>query len=231
MPQDSDFKYKAVNNTSNKSLNSEATIAQNSTYLLKLVVSNPEPIQAAPVSSQLTPSNVGFMVKTRKIGPQIYEMSIRDPFHDLGCDLILDIEESRGKTVAVCHFPVILNEPNKFLHEDEDLYGIIVVQFQMKVLDQLFLFCTDQGASQLTIYMDDAQAEGFGIYKKFLVHCDETLTENGEKTEIIVPTDQENFEKWRNFMKKTSHGFEQDLWREQQLNPAIRHYLKSRAHG
>lgn len=231
MPQNSDFKSKAVNNTSDKSLNSEAITPQHSTSHLKLVVSNPDPVQAASVPSQPTPSNAGFATKVRSIGTHVYEMSIRDPFHDLGCDLILDIEESRGKTVAVCHFPVILNEPNKFLHEDEDLYGIIVVQFQMKVLDQLFLFCTDQGASQLTIYMDDAQAEGFGIYQDFLVHCDETLTENGERTEIIVPTDQETFEKWRNFMKKTSHGFEQDLWRAQQLNPAIRHYLKSRAHG
>ena len=226
MSQDSDSKFKPPQGKDGKSSHSLPT-----TPTLKLVVSNPAPVQEVPAVSQRLPSTKSFAAKVKKRGVNLYELNISDPFHELGCDLILDIEENSRETVAVCHFPVILNEPNKFLDEDETLYGIIVVQFQMNVLDQLFLFCTDQGASQLTIYMDDAQAEGFGIYQDFLVHCDETLTENGERTEIIVPTDQETFEKWRNFMKKTSHGFEQDLWRAQQLNPAIRHYLKSRAHG
>jgi len=81
------------------------------------------------------------------------------------------------------------------------------------------------------IYMDDTQAEGFGIYQNFLVYCDETLTGNGEQTEMVIPSDQKTFDKWLTFMNKTNLDFEQDLWREQRTNPAIRRYLKSRAHS
>lgn len=206
------------------------TLEEKSSHL-RLVVSNPNPLQQAPASSQPASSNTGFTVKVKKRGSDLYEMKIQDPLHEMECDLILEIEKSRRKTTIVCHFPVILNDSNKFLDEDEALYGIIAIQFQMNVLEQLFIFCIDHAASQLIIYMDDDQAEGFGIYQDFLIHCDETRTKNGEKTEMIIPTDQETFDKWRSFMAETSHEFEQDLWREQRFNPAIRRYLKSRIHG
>jgi hypothetical protein len=223
MSQDSDSKSKPPQRKGGKSSHSLAA-----TPTLKLVVSNPDPVQAASVPSQPTPSKAGFAAKVCSIGTHVYEMIIRDPFHELGCDLILDIEESRGKTVAVCHFPVILNESNGFLDEDEDLYGTIMLRFQMKVLEQLFLFCGKHNASQLTIYMDDAQAEGFGVYDDFLSYYDETITENGEKTEMVIRTDRETFDKWLGFMAEMTIKVEQDLWREQRTNSVIRNYLKFR---
>lgn len=224
MSQDSDSKPTLLQSNDHKS-----SLVKKTTSHLKLVVSNPNHLQEAPISSQPTPSSLDFTVKTRKIGQQVYEMIIQDPSHDFGCDLILEIEERDGDTTAVCDFPLILNESNKFLDEDEILYGIIMVQFQMKVLEQLLLFCADHKAFHLSIYMDDAQAEGFGIYQDFLVYCDETLTENGEQTKMVIPSDKKTFDKWRTFMKKTNLDFEQDLWRAQRTNPAIRRYLMSRA--
>lgn len=194
---------------------------------LKLVVSNPVPVKATSDVSQPAASNAGFSVKVHNKGHDIYEMNIQDPFHEMECGLVLDIERAANETKVICHFPVILNEPNKFLDDDETLYGIIALRFQMNVLEQLFIFCGNHNASQLTIYMDDAQAEGFGIYQDFLVYCDETQTNNGEQTEIVISTDRKTFGKWRTFMKEANLEFEQDLWREQRLNPAIRRYLKS----
>lgn len=202
--------------------------SQNTAPKLTLVVSNPAPVPKAHAPSSFTSLNPEFTAKVQKRGDQLYEMNIQAPFHDLRCDLILEIEREGSETTVVCHFPNILSESNKFLDEDESLYGIIAVQFQMKVLEQLFLFCTSHDASQLTIYMDDDQAEGFGILQNFLIHCEETLTENGEKTEMVISTDLEDFHKWRNFMEKTNLTLEQDLWREQRSNPAIRRYLKER---
>jgi hypothetical protein len=223
MSQDSDSKFKPPQGKDGKSSHSLAT-----TPTLKLVISNPDPVQEAPAVSQRVLSTKSFTAKVKKKGANLYELNIRDPFHELGCDLILDIEENRGETVAVCHFPVILNKPNRFLDEDENLYGIIMLQFQMKVLEQLFLFCIKHNAFQLTIYMDDAEAEGFRIYDDFLSHYDETITENGEKAEMVIPTDRKTFDKWFGFMTEMNLKLEQDLWREQRTNPAIRHYLKSR---
>jgi hypothetical protein len=136
-----------------------------------------------------------------------------------------------GETVAVCHFRVILNEASRFLDEDEGLYGIIMLRFQMRVLEQLFMFSINHNASQLTIYMDDDQAEGFGIYDDFLSRYDETLTENGKQTEMVIPADQKTFDRWLGFMTEMNLKFEQDLWRGQRTNPAIRDYLKSRSLG
>jgi hypothetical protein len=195
---------------------------------LKLVVSNPAPVQETSLFPSM-PSNAGFTAEVRKRGFDLYEMNLQDPFHSLECELILDIEKNGNEMTVVCHFPSILNESHRLLDEDETLYGIIMVQFQMKVLEQLFMFCTNHNASRLSIYMDDDQAEGFGVYQDFLTHCDETLTENGEQTEMVISTDQKAFDKWRSFMTKTNLEFEQGLWREQRFNPAIRHYLKSRA--
>lgn len=244
MSQDSDSKITTLQGKNNKALPPETTTNKDKPPLLgiiaskkkpsrlKLAVSNPAPISDnTPAPSDPASSNTGFNTEVRNIGPQIYEMSIQDPFHDLGSGLILEIEKSMGETVVVCHFPVILNESNKFLDEDEELYGTIILGFQMKVLEQLFMFCVNHDASQLTIYMDDAQAEGFEIYDDFLSHYDETLTENGEKTEMVISTDQNTFDKWLAFMAETNLNLEQDLWREQRSNLAIRNYLKSRPLG
>lgn len=222
MSQDSDSKS-SFQRKGGKSPHSLTTTSH-----LSLVVSNSVPIQEGLAPSQRTPSKTGFSANVRSIGVHVYEMSIQDSFHELGCDLTLDIEEKMGKMVAVCHFPDILNESNRFLEEDEDLYGTIMLQFQMKVLEQLFIFCINHNAFQLTIYMDDAQTEGFRIYDDFLSHYDETLTEQSEKTEMVIPTDQETYDNWRAFIAETNLKFERDLWREQRINPAIRHYLKSR---
>ena len=223
MSQDSDSKSKPPQGKGGKSPHSLAA-----TPTLKLVVSNPAPVQAASDASK---SNARFSVKVSKVENNLYKMSIQDPFHDLGCDLTLESKSGANETTVTCHVPVFLGESNKFLDEDELLYGIIVVQFQMNVLEQLFMFCAKRNASRLTIYMDNVQAEGFGIYQDFLVHCNQTITKNGKQTEMVISTGRKPLSKWRSFMKKNNLELEQDLWREQRFNYAIRRYLKSRAHG
>jgi hypothetical protein len=158
-------------------------------------------------------------------------MAIQDSSHGLECNLILEIEgacEAESGTV-ICHFPAIADEQlKKFVEEDETLYGMIMVQFQMKVLEQLLLFCANHYASRLIIYTDDEQAEELGIYEDFLVHQDQTLTAQGEKTEMVISVNREIFAAWRDFMAEATIKFAQGLWREQRSNPVIRNYLKSR---
>jgi hypothetical protein len=77
--------------------------------------------------------------------------------------------------------------------------------------------------------MDDDQAEGFGIVQDFLTHCDEAITQFGEKTEMRIFMNESTLDQWHTFMEKTNHELEQVLWRKQRSNPAIRSYLQSRA--
>lgn len=198
---------------------------------LKLVVSNRMPVKEADSPSQPVTSKAGFAAEVRNRGPYLYEMAIQDPSHGLECNLILEIEEAceAESGTVICHFPIIAGEQLKDLvEEDETLYGMIMVQFQMKVLEQLLLFCANHYASRLIIYTDDEQAEELGIYEDFLVHQDQTLTAQGEKTEMLIPVNPEIFAAWLNFMTEATIKFGQELWREQRSNSVIRNYLKSR---
>ena len=94
-------------------------------------------------------------------------------------------------------------------------------------MEQLLLFCSEQCASELTLYMDHDQAEKFGIYESFLTHQGKALTFNGEQTEMVMPADPETFDAWVDFMDKTSRNFRQTLWKDQKENPVIQFYLKS----
>ena len=206
---------------------------------LSLVVSNPNPISVTspcqkvfPVSLATTPIE-RFSVETRNKGHHLYEMIIQDPSHYLSCTLDLEVEEycDREEGIAdgtvICYFPPIDDSLlNTFIEMDEVLYGMIMVQFQMKVLEQLFLFCAAHYTSQLIIYMNDEQAEKFGIYDDFLSHDGKTLTLKGEKTELVLPANYQTFDKWIDFMDKTSRGFRQSLWKDKASNFTIRSYLK-----
>lgn len=220
MSQNPDSQPKPLQNRNDKLACSEETASH-----LTLVVSNPDPVQEN--TPEPASSNTGFMVEVRNIDPRTYEMEVQDSFHDLEGSLLLDIKKQRKKTAVVCHFPDIFDDSNKFLAEDETLYGTIMVQFQLKVLEQLLLFCGDHDASQLIISMDDASAEGFEVYHHFLAQQNHNLTTDGEQTKMVISVNAEALNGLRNFMKENTLQFEQGLWREQGSNLAIRNYLKS----
>ncbi|MDF3033835.1 MAG: hypothetical protein K0R76_789 [Alphaproteobacteria bacterium] len=221
-----DHQPKAARNKNNKPSLTEKTAPK-----LKLVVSNPPPAQESVPPFQPTVLKREITVDIKKRSFDLYEMTIQDPFHDLECDLTVEIEgdlEQPASRSVICHFPaILLQEGNKLMGQDELLYGLVMVQFQMKILEQLLLFCSQHKASHLVIYMDDDQVEGFGVYQDFLIHQDPTLTKNGEQTEMVISANKETIDEWMVFMAATTLNFEQELWREQRSNPVIRHYLKS----
>lgn len=211
----------------------ETAISQPVAPHLRLIVSNSSPLPAPvkPFPGIRNPdATAPFTAKVRLRGPWLYEMAVRDPSHYLKCDLTLEVEEAINEIEpgrVVCHFPAILDKQlSAFVEEDETLHGMIMIQFQMKVMEQLLLFCGDYSVSHLVIYTDDEQAEELGIYQDFLVHQDQTLTSQGEKTEMVIPTDTETFDDWIGFMEEVKLKFAQELWREQRHNHVIREYLK-----
>ncbi len=202
--------------------------------ILQLVVSNSSS-QSLQVIPSVRNSNTtsAFTAKVRLMGPWLYEMKIQDPTYHLRCDLTLEVEEAHSEYEpgkVICHFPVISDTKlRSFVEEDETLQGMLMIQFQMKILEQLLLFCGEYSVSELIIYTDDAQAEELGIYQDFLTHQDQTLTSKGEKTEMVIPTDSDTFDEWIDFMDEVNLKIGQELWREQRFNPTIRAYLKSQS--
>jgi hypothetical protein len=213
----------------------ETIVKQSAPAKLKLVVSNPSPL---PVHQEKLSRNIrnseaasAFTAEVQLRGPWLYEMQIRDPSYYLKCNLSLEVEEAQNEFEpgkVICHFPVIKEgQLRAFVEEDEVLYSTLMVQFQMKVMEQLLLFCGDYSVSQLVIYTDDAQAGELGIYDDFLVYQDQTITSQGEKTKMVIPTDTETFDDWIDFMEEANLRLVQGLWNEQKYNPVIRAYLKS----
>jgi hypothetical protein len=202
---------------------------------LKLVVSNPPLTQNAQSPLQSKTPKTEFTVEVKNRGPYLYEMAIYEPSHYLECTLTIEIEESRDGLKpgqVICHFATIEDESLRdFVEEDETLYGMIMVQFQMKVLEQLLLFCGKHYVSQLILYTDDRQAEQLGVYEAFLIDQNQPLSMRGEKTEMVIPVNPKIFADWLNFMAQTTVKFMQELWREQPSNPIIRDYLKSLIRG
>jgi hypothetical protein len=205
---------------------------EESNSFLKLVVSNPTPFTET-TDSQVPTYNISshaFTAKVHEKGNYIYEMTLWDPSHYLACDVFLEITEgnqkNKGRTV-ICHFPTVNDEElNDFVEKDDTLYGAFMVQFQMKIFEQLFLFCFTHNASTLVIFADDDQSNALGVYHDFLAYEDRTLTSNGTKTKIVIPVNQETFNAWVAFMEEATVEFQQTLWRQQKTNPVIRRYLK-----
>jgi len=198
---------------------------------LTLVVSNPAPAQEDAAENEDDASTEGFSVEIHDEGGQVYYMVAKDPFHRLKCTLKLEVianPDDYGIGV-ICHFPKIADKAfNKFVNWDETLYGNLMVQFQMGLMEELLLFCGDHHASGLVVYVNDDQAKLLSIYESLIVRQDQVLLKDiGEKTVLVISVDCEAFDRWVDFVEDTAHGLHQALWSEQKHNSSVRAYLKA----
>ncbi len=234
----SNNRSKSIRVNKDKSFLSETT-----TPHLKLVVSNSTPVQKKPLSQTRDP-NTGFATEIQEKAHSRYVLVAYDPFHRLDCEIALEIrdnedileiydygedEEQLEPRAVVCHFPNILAEElNEFVEGDETLYGMIIVQFQMKLLEQLLLFCSDHDASILLVHTDNtAEGHALEIYRSAAIYEDKIPTITGTKTQLVIPTTLENFDNLLDLMDDVNQDFRKMLWEDQSTNPAIREYLKS----
>ena len=156
---------------------------------LKLVVSNPPPaLKENP--PETTYGDTGFTTEIKDKGYPYYTLVARDPFHFLNCEIGLEIRdnEGKGKHKAVeCHFPNILAEGlEEFIEEDEFLYGMILVRFQMKLLREIFLFCNSRQSLSLLINVEDTpQGHALRIYEKLATYQNKILPPTGIKIQLV----------------------------------------------
>lgn len=173
-----------------------------------------------------------FWAEAHVKGANLYVMEIQDLAHSLACELVLEIQRSEFKDKdsrdVVCHLPPIMDEKfRKFVWDDHTLYEILMGVFQMKIMEQLLAFCATHRAANLIIFADDEQANALEIYQDFLSHKIEPLTPKGEMAEITLTLNSGTVDAWLEFMEEVTIRFRQTLWRGQQTNPAIQHYLRS----
>lgn len=201
--------------------------------MLKLILSQPSPSLEVPSFSRENeqPKCVEpFSVSIKVQAPLLYIMTAQDPAHFLACDLILEIENTInefGSPTVICHFPHIDDDKlNYSIDEDETLLGIITIQFQMNILQQLLKFCDSHRVSKLIIYADDDYYDYLGIYREFVSYGTLNPADLGNN-ELIFTVDPQIICDWTDYMDQMNISFRQTLWQHQKRNFAIKNYLRA----
>jgi hypothetical protein len=182
-----------------------------------------------------------FLWDFQEISSGIYIVRFQDTFHELSCEFSLELKESfvpsEDETkenfiqpVLVGNFPSIdIQRLQQKMLWDEYLYGTLLIQFQLKILEQLILLCEDKNATQLFLTFNETNQDYLEIYRRFLISEEEIISNHAEQTEIAIPTDVSVYDELIDFMEEIDHKFRQILWREQRENPLYRRFLKSEA--
>ncbi|MCE3230247.1 MAG: hypothetical protein K0R52_175 [Alphaproteobacteria bacterium] len=115
---------------------------------------------------------------------------------------------------------------------DAYLQGVVIFQFQLKILEQLLLFCGEKASVNLILTVNDANLDYLDyldIYSRFITSAKKVTSAKEEQTESVIPTDVETYEEVVDFMNEVEKQFRKTLWREQTVNLAFREYLKGHA--
>ena len=180
-----------------------------------------------------------FLWDFQEISLGIFIARFRDTFHELFFEITLELkdsllasddEEQYIERILVGNFhSVDVQRLQQKVHWDEYLQGMILIQFQLKILEQLLLFCEEKHTTYLFLIFNEANQDYIEIYQRFIISKEEILSNHGEKIRISLPTDVSVYDELIDFMEEVDQSFRQTLWTEQRNNPIYREYLKSEA--
>lgn len=215
--------------------------------MLKLISTNPINFYRRVLSegleeklTQLKPlSQNTFLCEFQKISTNLYVLRAHDPYHGLVCEMTLELRETFGYcetmgfddrhliSVLVSDFPYIdTKQLDQKIFHDSYLQAMLTIQFQLKILEQLFLLSENLGAVNLVLNFGDYNQDYIEIYQHFLISQEDVTSAHGDHTEIVIPTDVDTYDHVIDFMDLIDHQFQETLWNEQKTNAAFRHYLR-----
>lgn len=214
--------------------------------MAKITVKNTRPLNGNISQEDLeTPPpafNDSFLVDIQEFSPNLHVFRATDRNHDLRCEMILEVTESLISLdeeveedaylapVVACVFPTInIQKLHEITGFDSYLQGILIFQFQLKILGQLLLFCEERDAVHLALIINDTDLNYLEIYSRFFISEERITTSRGEQIQIVIPTDVHTYDEIIDFMDKLDKDFRKILWRGQNTNSAFREYLKSNA--
>jgi hypothetical protein len=199
---------------------------------LQLIVtdSSPEPERFKGDSSHSASPDRIFSFQIKEDSETLYTFEARDFRHDLHCQMVLEVKEplgyseEEGSSVS-CDFPTIDTKKfNEKVWWDEYLQGMLMLRFQLRILEQLLLFCEEQAATSLIIRVNDNNIDYLGVFDPYADSIEETI--KGEMVEAVIPTDVGIYDEVIDFIDRIEKDFRKELWREQGSNTAFRAYLK-----
>ena len=195
---------------------------------LRLVVSNNDTPVRENLTYKIINQHAGFTAEVKKDGKEgHYLMLARDPSHYLECDLVLKIPKNNDDKVVACQFPTILDDQlNAAIWGDELLHSSIMTQFQMRIVEQLLLFCVTHHLKYLVLYCTP-QNPWLAIDEHFVRGAEMVRTKDGQRLKLLISASQKILKKWIKCMGELNEMIGKDLWKYQDSNSVIRSYLKS----
>lgn len=214
--------------------------------MIKLVVNNDskdpseEPEELDKKLTFIDPlSQDSFFADFQRFSPKLFVFRAKDHKHELSCEMVLELketlvplenEESYFAPLIACNLPDI--NVQKFqarIGNDEYLQGILMFLFQLKILEQLFLFCEEKDAINLTMTIRHNNVDYLEIYRQFFISEEQVETPKGMQTQIVIPMTIEFYDHLLDFIDEIEKDFYQVLWHDQRTNSVIRQYLKYHA--
>lgn len=172
-----------------------------------------------------------FVAKAQLMRLSSYTMIARDVSHYLSCTFTLEIQTSDDESAfgdVICHFPVIQEEYLAALvWEDELLVNMIMIQFYLKILERLFVFCANHNALRLVIHANAREATKLIIYEKFAVKTEETVTHHGRTKTLVIRADTDTYSQLIEDMAQIGDDFRQML---EDDDPVVQQYAKLSAY-
>jgi len=185
------------------------------------------------------PFNDSFLVDFQEFSPKLYIFRAKDRDHDLFCEMVLEVKESlvyREKDagylapVVACSLPNIslqrLNEKTGF---EGCLQELLIFQFHLKILEQLFLFCEEVEAAKLILTLHGVNLDYVEIYNRFCASEEQAVLPKGEEVQVVIAPTIDTYNEIVDFMDELEEDFRRILWRQQNANPTFRQYLKLNA--
>ncbi|MBM3633522.1 MAG: hypothetical protein FJX03_07490 [Alphaproteobacteria bacterium] len=189
----------------------------------------------APLTSPLQKT---FLTDFQSFSENLYVFRAQDFDLQLTCEMTLELKEAltcspeegdEGEylmPILSCNFPRIdTRRFNEKVCWDEYLQGMLMVQFQLKVLEQLFLFCEEKGAVNLMLTFNETNLDYLEIFQRFIISEEQVTIAEDELTIVGIPTHVENYDAVVDFMDDLDKNLYQTMWRDQKVNPAFRNYL------
>jgi hypothetical protein len=161
------------------------------------------------------------------MGLSSYTMVARDVSHYLSCALTLEVHASDYESEfgdVICHFPVIQEEYlETFLWEDELLVNMVMIQFYLKVLERLFVFCANHNALKLIVHANAREAKKLSVYEKFAVHKEEIISHHGRTKTLSFQVNTGTYDELVDTMAQIADDFRHLL---EDDDPVVQQYAK-----
>jgi len=208
--------------------------------MLKLVINNTQPQSKQPFlqSGEGVGAKNSFFVNFRPLSQSLYAVSAYDLGHGLACEMNIEIKESyvysqeNGEDcnylvpMALCNFPSIDTQRlNEKVCWDEYLQGSLMIQFQLKILEQILLFCEGKEATHLTLTLNAHNDDYLEVYRPFALSKEHITTTKDDQIEILMSTDTQTYDNVVDSIEEFDSDFQKTLWRHQKTNPIMRRYI------